>query len=381
MSGHVDKGLSVLGKVLDRIGMTLPSSPRRALLSFLLRRLQLRLRGLSFRERAVTEIPMDSLTRIDACWSVSAGLSLIDTIRGRDFQTRHLLLALEAGEPYRIARAMANESGYSSYLGGWPARRRTQQLVDKATALAERTRQPHAIGLARLNAGISAFMEGRWEAGWELGQEAEEILREQCTGVTWELDVVHVYSLRALFLLGRLREMSRRLPKFVKEAAERGDLFAATSLQARHSYVLHLSADDPEKARTALRHAVERWSQQSFYMQHYFQMATEAEISLYSGSGQAAWKTLVESWPRPGAVAVAAGAVLSHRVASPARAMRGGGLPGNRTLWLPPRTAAAFGAARRPPCPTREDALGRALGATASRRGGVAPRKVSGRVD
>ena len=52
VSGHIDEGLSAFGAILDRVGLRLPSTPRRALLRLLLSRARLRLRGLRFHERA-----------------------------------------------------------------------------------------------------------------------------------------------------------------------------------------------------------------------------------------------------------------------------------------------------------------------------------------
>ncbi len=295
-SGRVDEGLGVLRRVLDRIGMRLPSTPRGAVLSFLLGRLWLRIRGLSFRERAATEIPAKDLIRIDTSWSVATGLSMIDTIRGLQFQVRHILLALEAGEPYRVARAVANEGGYNS-LAGWPARRRTKRLVDLAMFLAEKVKLPHALGHSYLGASVAAYMEGRWETGWELFKRCEEIFREQCTGVTWELNTAHIIAFRSLTFLGRLRELSERLPRLLKEASERDDLFASTSLQMRYGYVVNLMADEPGRAQRQLRTSADAWSHQGFHLQHYFQLVGETDISLYLGSGLAAWENLVERWP------------------------------------------------------------------------------------
>ncbi len=294
-SGHVDEGLAVTAQVLERIGMRLASTPRRALLSLVLRRLELRLRGLKFRERAATEIPAEDLMRIDTCWSVSAGLSMVDTVRARDFQTRHVLLALKAGEPYRVARAVGVEAGFAG-LGGSRGRLRTERLVARAMRVAATVSNPHALAMAYIGAGMSAHLEGRWEMGWELAQRSEEILREQCRGVAWELDAVHVYSLRALVFMGRLGELAERLPKLLKEAEERDDLYAETSLKTRHAYVVHLMRDDPPEARRGLRQATDQWSHQGFYLQHYFHLIGDVEISLYAGSGQAAWEGLAERW-------------------------------------------------------------------------------------
>ena len=66
-------------------------------------------------------------------------------VRGADFQARHLLLALRAGEPYRVARALALEAGYSA-TAGTRSRKRSEQSGRAAAALAARvgTRTPSA---------------------------------------------------------------------------------------------------------------------------------------------------------------------------------------------------------------------------------------------
>ena len=100
--------------MLAAVGLQLPSTPRRALVSLLAARARVRLRGLVFPSARAADLPAADLARIDTCWSVAVGLGMVDTIRGGDFQARHLLLALRAGEPYRIARALAFEACFSA---------------------------------------------------------------------------------------------------------------------------------------------------------------------------------------------------------------------------------------------------------------------------
>ena len=292
-SGRIDQGLPVLRGVLARVGFRYAETSVGSLLSFLFHRLRIRLRGLQFHERDSSQIAPEQLIRIDTCWSVSLGLGMIDTIRGRDFQARHLLLALKAGEPYRVARALANEAGYSA-VQGRSSSARTADLVKAATALAERVGQPKALGVAQVAVGITAYLEGRWKTAWDLAKQGETILRERCTGVAWELDTTHIYSLRALFYLGEIAELSARLPVLLQEAAERDDLFAATSLRTRHGYIAHLAADDMEKARREVHDAINGWSAQAFHLQHFFSLIGECDIALYAGEPEVAEDLLVE---------------------------------------------------------------------------------------
>ena len=296
ISGHIDEGLTALRTVLDAVGMSLARTPRRALLSLLWRRAQLRLRGWRFRERDTSQVSAERLSRIDICWSVAVGLSIVDTVRAADFQTRNLLLSLRAGEPYRIARALAWEAAHQANAGG-PARLRTAKLLRAAEALAERIRHPHALGLVTLAGGIAGYMEGRWRSARELCERAERIFRERCTGVAWELDTAHSFALWSLFFLGEVAELLHRLPLLRKEARERGDLYAATNLGTFVGHLTWLAADDPEGARRDLGEVMGQWSQQGFHVQHLTGLMGQVQIELYSGDGTAAWKRMTEQWP------------------------------------------------------------------------------------
>ncbi|HEY0138618.1 MAG TPA: AAA family ATPase, partial [Nannocystis sp.] len=143
-SGHIDEGIAVLQKVLASVDMRLSGSRGRALLSLAGHRVALALRGLRFHERPEAEIPPELLRRADVAWSIGAsGLGMVDDIAAGEFQSLALRLALRAGEPMRICRALAGEVAFSA-VGGTASLRRTTRLLHTARTLAERLDQPQA---------------------------------------------------------------------------------------------------------------------------------------------------------------------------------------------------------------------------------------------
>jgi tetratricopeptide (TPR) repeat protein len=296
ISGHVDEGLTALRSVLTAVGMKLAPTPLRALLSLLLRRAQLRLRGLNFRERDNSQISAEDLTRIDICWSAAMGLSIVDTVRGADFQTRNLLLSLRAGEPYRVARALAWEAAHVA-TSGEPAKHHTAKLLGEARRIAQRIDHPHALGLCTLTGGIEAYMTGRWKQARAFSDQALETFRSRCTGVAWEIDTAQSFFLWSLFFLGEVAELGRCLPVVLKEAQERGDLYAATNSGTFVGYLTWLADDDPDGARRSLSDVMQQWSHQGFHVQHLTGLMAQTQIDLYTGDGQAAWDRLQQRWP------------------------------------------------------------------------------------
>ncbi len=296
VSGHIDEGLDVMARVLDGVAMYLPKTPRAALASLLLRRVRLALRGRRFHERDATRIAADQLTRVDLCWSFSIGLGMCDTVRGADFQTRHVLLALDAGEPYRVARALATEVAFLAAAGTAVAAQVDRRIAE-AHALADRVAHPHALGLVEMAHGMALFLRGEWAAAVERLGRAEAIYRERCTSVSWELASVQIFAFSSLWYLGRLGELGRRRSLRLAEAQDRGDLYAAANFSTGVLDFAALAADDPARVRADAEWAMARWSQRGFHLQHFLDLLSQGQVDLYTGDAAAAKARLDERWP------------------------------------------------------------------------------------
>jgi hypothetical protein len=296
-SGHVDSGLEVLRRALTPLGLHLPATPMRALVSLLTQRVLIRFRGLRFRERSENEISRRDLTRVDVSWALAAAFALIDVIRGAAIQSRHLRVALSTGEPHRIGRAMAIEVGYRVTAGSrggdsaWTA-------LSEAEALAARLgNPPNLVGQNTLMAGIGGICEGRWAAAEDLCVKAETILRDRGSGVAWELSSSRIMQLWALWYLGRVSQIDERLPTLLRESQDRGDLYAATSFNTFFTPMCRLVADDVEAAARVAHNALERWSQQGFHFQHYFRLFASVQIELYRDDAAKACELVEATWP------------------------------------------------------------------------------------
>ncbi len=197
-------------------------SRRAALVWLLWRRARLRWRGLRFVPKPADDIDADALLRIDTCWSAATGLALVDMISASDFNVRHLLMALDAGDPYRIASAMAIES---ATRGGYPTGRTFRaRLVRESKALARSIGNPHAIALSILADGMRGDDAGPMEErARRMAEQALAILRDQCVGVTWELNIAQNLMLWALLYQGELGELSRRVPAAPGQRAEHAE--------------------------------------------------------------------------------------------------------------------------------------------------------------
>jgi len=295
MGGDIDRGLAVVRAVLGAVGLALPGGRLRALLELLWLRARVRLRGLGFVARTPDEVAEDDLRQVDAAWSAAAGLGAVDLLRGAVLQTRQLLLALAAGEPFRIARALALESVYVSG-GGVRWRERAAAASRAAADLAAGLDHPYASAFATLCAGGTAFNEGRFRDAAAALERAVESLRDGCEGATWELGQARAFLIGSLYYLGEWGEISRRAPALLDEALERGDRNVATILRNRGLACAFLAADAPERARRELLSAPEPHSREGPQLQNYRAFGARVEIDLYEGRAADALRTLSDGW-------------------------------------------------------------------------------------
>ena len=175
-SGHTAQGRSVLEGVVGSVGMSMPRTSWQAILWWQWYRFRLWVQGLRFRERDAAQIPERDLHRIDVTWAVTAGLSMIEPVTGASFQARNLLFALRAGEPHRLARALAWEVVDLTIPGqsGWP---RAARLRAMALSLAQRLDDPYVLGLLHLTSGMDELCIGRWPTACDLLKRPSRFFR------------------------------------------------------------------------------------------------------------------------------------------------------------------------------------------------------------
>lgn len=295
-TGDLNEGLILVQAVARTLGIWLGDKPWQTILSLAWRRSIIFLVGSRFRVRPQEEISLRDLAILDTYWSLAVGLSLVDMIRAYDFSTRHFLLAIRVGEPQRIALSLALEAGHSMIQ-----RNRNRERVDRslrcAKELAQRCGQRHVLGIVEGMETVCGFLVGEWRRAYECGVRSEQILREECSGVRWEIVSICIFSLKCLSMMGDWKRHADRLLPLLREARTKGDRYAVTGLLLlTHSHTLDLVEDDPVAARRRISEALSEWSQAGFHLQDFWALYGEVETDLYEGLSRQALDRVTRSW-------------------------------------------------------------------------------------
>jgi tetratricopeptide (TPR) repeat protein len=243
-SGQVIEGKKLLARVLDQLDIRLPASPGAAVRMVLVRRLALRLRGQA--PRALSDDKRRGVVRrIDACWLVGDVLAVLDPLRAVALHTQGLLLALDAGEPYRLARSLCTEAALLAQPGR-PALRAALARLAVAERLSTQVGSPQLEGYVALGYGIVQLQMGDFDDAQRHLDHAEATF-ERCPGTYWEIGFAREFALWTLAYRGRLPELTQRLTTAVAICTARGDRLGAFKLLTGPSRVVLLARDEPHQ--------------------------------------------------------------------------------------------------------------------------------------
>ncbi len=286
ITGEIERGLAELEGVLAELDRHLPRTPGRALISLLWNRARLRLRGLGFTPRHESDISRRELNLIDTYHAVGVGLALVDTMRGADFQSRGLLLALRSGERQRVVRGLGLYAGILASQGP-RANRRSMKVLSRCEKILGDTSDPYLQGWVAGSTGLVHYLGGRFSEGIGYMLQSEVQLRDETAGNIWELNTVRVYRLMALRALGRWGEMRRGLDECMRDAARRGDNYAQTTIALSCNLTWVIAG---ELARAEREIESRRWSppEGGYHIQHWYGHRARIELALYRGDLDAA---------------------------------------------------------------------------------------------
>ncbi|HTM19434.1 MAG TPA: hypothetical protein VL172_02965, partial [Kofleriaceae bacterium] len=202
----------------------------------------------------------------------------VESIRGMDFQTRQLLLALRSGYRPEIARALLLESMWQSTSSN---PRRARKLLDRAIAVGAGEDDPYMKAMVHGALGMMAYFGGDVVGGVHHLSESEIALRA-VPGHNWEYSTARLFQLFGLRFIGDFVTMRTKYEQYVVEAAHRGDRYLDSTMR-RASVAMWLAEDDVDGAMRELERAT--WVAQSagFHVQHFHELVAWGEIALYSG--------------------------------------------------------------------------------------------------
>ena len=164
------------------------------------------------------------------------------------------------GEPGRLAQSLALQATAVSQMG------ETRATPRAGAASRPRSSSPIAVGTPHTRAMVlvaQSFADDdetqAWRQAYESLDEAERLLRDHCTGVSWELSLVHISRISIQRIEGQYGEAVRRGLSVLAEAQHRGDIFTEARIGIFVLVDQQLLAGRFAEGRQVLRELSREW--------------------------------------------------------------------------------------------------------------------------
>ncbi|KIG13379.1 serine/threonine protein kinase [Enhygromyxa salina] len=282
-TGHVDEGLAQLDTLLRSVALQLPSGTVASVSALVWEQARARVRGFAFVRREASEVEPGLLDQIDTCFAVVNGLSTQETLLSALFNFRNLRLSLRAGEPYRVARALAYQCVIDVAGADW---RRVEQHMGVARELAAELGDPQLEGFIDLCEASLHWFERRYPISGELHTKVIERL-EGVPGAAWDRRTAQIHHMWTLVCQGRLREFWARAKGTTERARERGDMQEMVEVSSFMAVALVL-AGKPAQARSVLTAALDHWKPGRYLFGDVWAFYGQVRILLHEGEHEQA---------------------------------------------------------------------------------------------
>jgi serine/threonine protein kinase/tetratricopeptide (TPR) repeat protein len=295
ISGRAQQGLEVMSTMLVELGLAPVRGGAQSLLSLLVQRSLLSVRGLGYRARSRDQISSLERKRMDVCWVCARGLTLIDQIQGADFATRYLRMALNSGDVGSIGRGLALESGYRANFGEDAD---AEALMSRARSIASASSDPFLHAWVICFSAINAFLRSDYDAAVEGLEKALFLYREHCPGAIWEATNARSFLGWSLWNKGDYKRLRQLLLQAVQDANSRGDLLAAVTMSTGVFGSAWLIRDEVDEVVRFHRIARETWPSIIYDLQRALSLLGETLLDFYLGNGRNPWPRFDAEWPQ-----------------------------------------------------------------------------------
>jgi eukaryotic-like serine/threonine-protein kinase len=297
IGGYLDRGLAEARALLAETGGgALPRSDAAAVVALASHRVRLAMRPLRWRPRAEAALSQEVLTRLDLHWSLSLGMSSVDSLRGAVFAIRLPVLCLPHGEQLRIARALCAAAVCYAGMG---LRRPARRMIEAATRAAD----SHGSALARFYAdlgqlSVDFLVDNDWRATSSRCEQLVALWQAAERGRGWEIDTVEQFGGFAELWLGRFRAVRGRVDALADRAADAGNRFHEVGLRAYFG-VLDTLLGDPDACDREVAVALARSSEnRSNVHQAYWALRSRTYAAMYRGDVALSAGDLDPAWRR-----------------------------------------------------------------------------------
>jgi serine/threonine protein kinase len=286
IAGWYREGLAACDAFAQSLGIRLPRHPKRVLFDFLWTDLVLWLRGMRHKIRERDQLSPNAISRVDAYWAIAKGIAPYDPIRAQLFHARGLLLALRAGEPYRLSRALAL-SALTIVVLNPASRARANGRLAIAAQLAQRAGHPHGLAFVDMMRGMLEYIgHCRWKRTVEIVQPAMALLRKNCDDVAWELELGEQSQRLCFYWLGEWKQLIDSAPELLK-SDDRGHHFLQGQTRLQWMSFAAALARDFTTARREIDQAVDI-QQRGSPIESFLHLVAHLRVDLIEGSAHGA---------------------------------------------------------------------------------------------